>query len=105
VVHPASDASERSDRVDVRDPVTFFVWKCSADRRLYLVTASETVPDNAPACATGHWRFVKSLREEGRARVGFSEAEAKRDIAKQGFHAVRIDVETQVRAHDETDER
>jgi hypothetical protein len=80
------------------------VWKCSADRGLYLITPGETIPAEAPACPDGAWRFVKAVREEGRSRVGFSEADAKRDFDRQGFHIVRVDVQTSVRSEDDGDE-
>lgn len=101
VVTPDTEAGQTAARRDPRDPVTFHVWKCSADRRLYLITPSDSIPANAPACEHGTWRFVKAVREEGRARVGFSEADAKRDIDQSGFHLVRIDVQTTVRTDDD----
>mgnify|MGYP006446671081 CR=1 FL=1 len=105
VVHPSAPPDNAlGGGGDAGDLLTFFVWKCSADRRLYLITGAETLPDNAPICPKGHWHFVKSVREEGRHRVGFSEADAKRDIMKDGFHAVRLDIPTSIRADDDADD-
>lgn len=104
VVDRSAAESGESPGAAARDAFTFHVWKCSTDRRLYLVTATETIPDSAPSCPDGAWRFVKSVWEEGRPRVGFSEVDAKRDIQKQGFHTVRVDVQTTVRASDDADE-
>jgi hypothetical protein len=40
------------------------------------------------------WSHFKTVIESGRPRVGFSEADAKRDIDEQGFHLVRVTVNT-----------
>jgi hypothetical protein len=103
VVTPDPETGETAARPDITSPATFHVWKCSADRRLYLITPTDEIPASAPECKEGCWRFVKSVVEEGRARVGFSEAAARRDIDAQGFHLVRIDVPTAVGASDDGD--
>jgi hypothetical protein len=103
VVTTDPETGETAARPDIASPATFHVWKCSADRRLYLITPTDEIPASAPECHEGSWRFVKSVVEEGRARVGFSEAAAKRDIDAQGFHLVRIDVPKAVGASDDGD--
>jgi hypothetical protein len=66
--------------------MTFHVYRCSSDHGLFAVTGKrdETL---LPACPRrGRWEHVKSFRETGEHRVGFSEAEAKADIARHGYH-------------------
>ncbi len=104
VVTPDADGGQNAGRQDPQNPTTFHVWKCSADRRLYLITATDSIPADAPACPEGSWRFVKAFQEEGRSRVGFSEADAKRDMNERGFHIVRIDVTTTVSTYDDSND-
>jgi hypothetical protein len=77
---------------------TFHVYRSSRDRGVFAVTAAR---DEAllPSCpGRGRWEHFKSFPETGEARVGFSEAEAKSDIAKRGYHLARFDGAPRARA-------
>jgi hypothetical protein len=76
----------------------FHVYRSSRDRGIFAVTAEldETL---LPSCSDhGRWEHFKSFPETGEARVGFSEAKAKTDIAKRGYHLARIDAVPRARA-------
>jgi hypothetical protein len=76
----------------------FHVYRSSRDRGLFAITADR---DEAllPSCpGRGHWEHFKSFPETGEAWVGFSEAEAKTNIAKRGYHLAQIDGAPRVRA-------
>jgi hypothetical protein len=80
----------------VKGGVTFHVFRASTDHGLFLVADRATV--SAPPPATGGtWQKFKTLREIGQPRVGFSEAVAKRDIARRGYHLCRVAIRTNVR--------
>lgn len=74
------------------NPVIFDIYRASSDRGLFAVTAAKD-RSKLPDCPRhGHWKHVKTFTETGQPRVGLSEAEAKIDIKKAGFHLTRIDV-------------
>jgi hypothetical protein len=74
--------------------IMFYIFRSSADSALFVVTDKEdsSVLPNCPG--NGKWRLFKAIHETGQPRVGFSEAKARADIRKRGFHLVRIDVQT-----------
>ena len=74
------------------NPVTFDIYRASSDHGLFAVTAAKD-RSKLPDCPRdGHWEHFKTFTETGQPRVGLSEAEAKVDIKKAGFHLTRIDV-------------
>ncbi len=79
-----------------RGKTTFHVWRCPTRRNIYLVTDTDDlnrVPLPTQVRSVG-WVQFKSFPETGQPRIGFSEAEAKHDIAEHGFHLIRITVNT-----------
>jgi hypothetical protein len=80
----------------VKGGLTFHVFRASTDHGLFLVADRAAV--SAPPPATGGtWQKFKTLRETGQPRIGFSESEAKRDIARKGYHLCRVAIRTSVR--------
>jgi hypothetical protein len=80
----------------VKGGLTFHVFRASTDHRLFLVADRAAV--SAPPPATGGtWQKLKTLRETGQPRIGFSEAEAKRDIVRKGYHLCRVGIRTSER--------
>jgi len=79
-----------------RRRTTFHVWRSSKTRSLYLITGTEKLEELVlpPGVRSMGWIEFKSFPETGLPRVGMSEAEAKRDIAKYGFHLRRITLNT-----------
>ena len=74
------------------NPVIFDIYRASSDRGLFAVTAAKD-RSKLPDCPRhGHWEHFKTFTETGQPRVGLSEAEAKVDIKKAGFHLTRIDI-------------
>ena len=82
--------------------VTFFVYRASSDPDLFVVSDRESTKRFPPAPKRGTWLLFKVFPETGKPRIGFSEAEAKHDIAKQGFHFVRVSVQVPEAAAAET---
>ena len=69
--------------------VRFHVYRASNDEDVFLI-ADHGDTARLPGCPSGAWRPFRILPETGKPRIGFSEAEAKRDIARQGYHLVRV---------------
>jgi hypothetical protein len=74
----------------------FHVFRASKDPDLFIVTATDDA-SGLPACPAGAWVSFRVFSETGKARVGFSEEAAKRDIARQGHHLVRLRAAVQER--------
>ena len=77
-------------------PMTFHVWRCPTKRSLYLITGTADLERAALPREVQSIRWVpfKTFPETGLPRIGLSEKEAKRDIAKYGFHLRRITLNT-----------
>ena len=67
----------------------FHVYRASADEDVFLIAAHRDVA-RLPQCPAGAWRLFRVLSETGKPRIGFSEADAKHDIARQGYHLVQV---------------
>ena len=74
--------------------MTFHVFRASSSYSLYAINATGDMDDLPPCPGNGVWQAFKKIPEAGKPRIGFSEAEAKSDIEKQGFHLVRVKVNT-----------
>lgn len=72
--------------------MTFHIFRASTNSGLFVITDRDdaSVLPNCPR--GGQWRAFKILPETGQRRVGFTEAEAKADILKRGFHLVEVDI-------------
>ena len=64
-------------------------------RALRLLRDSERLP----ACPRGSWQLFKTPQENGKPRVGFSEEEAKRGIARDGYYLFRLQLVMREHAH------
>jgi len=85
-------------RTAIRDPMTFHVFRASSDPGLFVVAASDD-PSRLPPCPNqGKWTHFKSFVETGQPRVGLSEAEAKADIVKTGYHLTSVRAAPEVTA-------
>jgi len=78
--------------------LTFHLFRASNNRDLFLVT-DHGEASRLPECPGGAWQLFKVLPETGKPRIGFSEADAKRDIAQLGYHLGRINLTTREHAH------
>ena len=78
--------------------MTFHVLRASNQPDEFLVT-DEAGSAHPPKRRSGTWLPFRVLRETGRPRVGFSEEDAKRDIASKGFHHVKVSVRMREHAH------
>jgi hypothetical protein len=67
----------------------FHVYRATEDDDVFLI-ADHGELARLPPCPAGTWRPFRILLETGKPRIGFSESEAKRDIARQGYHMVRV---------------
>jgi hypothetical protein len=74
--------------------MTFHIFQASTDSGLFLITDRENPPDLPQCPKRGIWKPFKIVPESGRPRVGFSEADAKVDIAKQGYHLADVRIST-----------
>jgi hypothetical protein len=72
----------------------FHVYRASDDDDVFVI-ADHGDASRLPSCPAGTWQPFRILPETGKPRIGFSEQEAKRDIARQGHHLIRV----QARAH------
>ena len=70
-------------------PLRFHVFRASMDEDIFLIAAHGDVT-RLPQCPAGAWRPFRVLPETGKPRIGFSEADAKHEIARQGYHLVRV---------------
>ena len=82
---------KRGERHGVRTGTTeFHVFRASNDNDLFLVTDQKS-SKSLPSCPRGgQWAAFKVIPMTGRPRVGFDEADAKRDIARRGYHLVQL---------------
>jgi hypothetical protein len=74
-----------------RGHVTFHLYRSTRDHALIAAIMRKDERLLPPCPRRGQWQHFKSFRATGEPRVGFSEAEAKADIARQGFHLSRLD--------------
>jgi hypothetical protein len=74
-----------------RRRLTFHVYRSSRDHGIFAVTAAKDETLLPPCPRHGRWEHFKSFPETGEPRVGFSEAEAKADIKRHGYHLARIE--------------
>jgi len=70
------------------------IWRSPKRPELYLITGREITSDLPAPLAQIAWQHFKTITESGRPRIGFSEAKAKQDIETQGFHLVRVTLNT-----------
>ncbi len=71
----------------------FHIFRASTNPALFAITDRRN-PAVLPNCpGGGEWRLFKVVPETGQRRVGFSEAEAKSDIKRMGFHLAMLDAE------------
>ena len=78
-------------RPPIPDGLTFHVFQASNNRKLFVVTDGRD-PSGLVECPdSGLWIPRKTFRETGEKRIGMSEAEAKADIHRQGFHLMDLD--------------
>jgi hypothetical protein len=68
----------------------FVVWRNEDNPVYYLITPERERPRLPDPFERLTWDYVKTVWESGGQRVGFSEAEAKRDFEGRGFHLLRI---------------
>ena len=94
LVRPGEPHSSRP----VAGGMTFQVFRASNEPDEFLVTDQEGA-SRLPRRRAGTWLPFRALPETGRPRVGFSEEEAKRDIASKGFHVVKVSVRMREHAH------
>jgi len=73
-----------------RGNLTFHLYRSTRDHALVAAIARKDERLLPPCPRRGLWQHFKSFRATGEPRVGFSEAEAKADIARQGFHLRRL---------------
>ena len=72
-------------------PMIFDIYRASSDRGLFAMIKAKD-RSKLPDCPRqGRWEHFKTFADTGQPRVGLSEAEAKVDIKKAGFHLTRID--------------
>jgi len=71
-------------------PMEFEIRQASWDPALFLITDRSGEVPLPPVPVGGEWCAYKVVRESGRPRIGFKEADAKADILRQGFHLVSI---------------
>ena len=83
--------------------MTFHVFRASTTPSLYAINVTGDPLDLPPCPDRGNWQLFKRVPESGKPRIGFSEADAKADIEKQGFHLVRVNVNTTERVLAETE--
>lgn len=80
----------RPPKPPVSGGLTFHVYQASNEKRLFVVTDGRD-PSGLVDCPKGLWIPLKVFRETGDARIGLSEAEAREDIRRQGFHLIDLD--------------
>jgi len=73
-----------------RGNATFHLYRSTRDHGLVAAIPRRDESLLPPCPRRGQWEHFKSFRATGEPRVGFSEAEAKADIARQGFHLSRL---------------
>lgn len=74
--------------------ITFYVFRSSKDGTLFAVIDADD-PARLPKVANaGEWIKFKVIPETGKPRIGFSEEEAKQDIAEKGFHLTKVKIAT-----------
>jgi hypothetical protein len=73
-------------RVPLPGGMTFHVFRSSADPNWFVVTGHAEASGLPPCPGGGSWIYFQAFPELGRPRVGFSESEAKADIAAKGYH-------------------
>lgn len=69
--------------------VMFHIFRASKDPDLFAITDRQD-PSGLPNCPGGEWRLFKVVPETGQRRVGFTEAAAKADILRNGYHLVNM---------------
>ena len=94
LVHPGEPHSSRP----LAPGTTFHVFRASNEPDEFLVT-DEAGAAHPPERPSGTWLPFRVFPETGRPRAGFSEEEAKRDIAAKGFHVVKVSVRMREHAH------
>jgi hypothetical protein len=72
------------------DAFVFHLWRCPARRELHLLTGADSLDAVPEVIRELGWDRSKRISETGQPRIGFVEADAKRDIAARGFHLVRV---------------
>lgn len=82
----------RARKTIVPNPTTFHIFRASTVPSMFGVTDADDSGKLPPCPDGGEWIYFKRFEESGQQRVGLSEAEAKADIRKQGYHIARTDV-------------
>ncbi len=70
--------------------VMFHIFRASTDPGLFAIADRARPKRFPPAPNGGEWQLFKKVPEIGRRRVGFSEAQAKADIIRYGYHLASI---------------
>jgi hypothetical protein len=70
----------------------FHIYASVSNPHTYLILTSPDALETAPKPKRGEWHLFKTVPEIGRPRIGFSEEEAKSDIAKQGYHLIGVSI-------------
>jgi len=68
----------------------FHIFQASWDSKLFLIVTDPGEAAKAVTPRGGDWLPFKVVPELGRPRIGFSESEAKEDIADHGYHLVSV---------------
>ena len=74
----------------------FHIFQASDDSGLFAVSDSGDGVRLPPCPGRGAWVPFKAVPEAGTPRVGFSETAAKADIEKQGYHLLRVGIDTKI---------
>ena len=88
--------AQAGERIRPVSTLQFYIYNSPSNPDVFLVLTSPDALESAPKPKRGDWHLFKIVPELGRPRIGFSEAEAKQDIARQGFHLVGISIQTRV---------
>ena len=81
-----------NERVRPVSDLKFHIYSSVSNPRVFLILASPLALEKAPKPKRGEWYLFKIVPEIGRPRIGFSEEEAKDDIAKQGYHLIGVSI-------------
>jgi hypothetical protein len=85
IVIPPEPAADK-----VAGGIVFHIFRASSDPALFAIADRAKPKTFPPAPNGGTWQLFKKVPEIGRRRVGFSETQAKADIARYGYHLASI---------------
>ena len=70
--------------------MNFHIYRAPGARLTFAVTDGPKPPARVGLGRSMSWELMKTVRETGQRRVGFSEADAKKAIAERGYLLVKL---------------